>query len=235
MGNSFENREIYSESFGKEIMMSKETILKEAIEAVKRCKEEEAVDVMNRAIAEGLDPVEVLSEGFSVGIREVGDLFSRGQVFLPELMLAAEVMKSVSAIVDEEMQKSGKDADKKGVMVLATVEGDVHDIGKGIVASIIKTQGIDVIDLGRDVPADTIVAKAEELGADIIGSSALLTTTMGEQKKIEEILEAKGLKGKMKTIVGGAPVTERFAKRIGADAYAEDAAEGVEKVLALLA
>ena len=119
-------------------------------------------------------------------------------------------------------------------MVLATVEGDVHDIGKGIVASLIKTQGIEVIDLGRDVSAEEIVNKAVEYDADLIGTSALLTTTMGEQKKLEELLAARGLKGKIKTLIGGAPVTERFAKRIGADAYGEDAAEAVEKALALL-
>lgn len=212
----------------------KEKFITEAIDSMKQCNEAQAVDVMNRAIAAGVDAIELLSEGFSVGIREIGELFSRGQVFLPELMLAAEAMKAVSAIVDEEMARSGKSTEKKGIMILATVEGDVHDIGKGIVASIIKTQGVEVIDLGRDVPANTIVEKAIEYNADIIGTSALLTTTMGEQQKIEQILTEKCLKEKIKTIVGGAPVTERFSKRIGADAYAEDAAEGATKVLELL-
>ena len=212
----------------------KETIIKEAIDAMVKCNEAEAVAIMNRAIDEGLDPVEILSEGFSAGIREVGDLFGKGRAFLPELMLAADVMKSVSEIVDKAVADSGKQTEKIGTMVLATVEGDVHDIGKGIVASLIKTQGIEVIDLGRDVSAEEIVNKAVEYDADLIGTSALLTTTMGEQKKLEELLAARGLKGKIKTWIGGAPVTERFAKRIGADAYGEDAAEAVEKALALL-
>ena len=212
----------------------KETIIKEAIDAMVKCNEAEAVAIMNRAIGEGLDPVEILSEGFSAGIREVGDLFGKGRAFLPELMLAADVMKSVSEIVDKAVADSGKQTEKIGTMVLATVEGDVHDIGKGIVASLIKTQGIEVIDLGRDVSAEEIVNKAVEYDADLIGTSALLTTTMGEQKKLEELLAARGLKGKIKTLIGGAPVTERFAKRIGADAYGEDAAEAVEKALALL-
>lgn len=214
--------------------MSKDAIIKEAMEAMVKYNEATAVDVMKRAIEEGLDPVEILSEGFSAGIREVGDLFGRGQVFLPELMLSADVMKTVSGMVDEEMAKSGKTADKKGTMILATVEGDVHDIGKGIVASIIKTQGIEIIDLGRDVSVPTILAKAEEYNADLIGTSALLTTTLAEQKKLEEALKDKGLKGKYKTMVGGAPATQRWADRIGADAYAEDAAEAVNKALALL-
>lgn len=212
----------------------KETIIKAAIDAMVKCNEAEAVAIMNRAIDEGLDPVEILSEGFSAGIREVGDLFGKGRAFLPELMLAADVMKSVSEIVDKAVADSGKQTEKIGTMVLATVEGDVHDIGKGIVASLIKTQGIEVIDLGRDVSAEEIVNKAVEYDADLIGTSALLTTTMGEQKKLEELLAARGLKGKIKTLIGGAPVTERFAKRIGADAYGEDAAEAVEKALALL-
>ncbi|MEG0873817.1 MAG: methyltransferase cognate corrinoid protein [Clostridiales bacterium] len=215
--------------------MSKDIIIAAAIEAMKKCSEADAVEVMKKAIAEGLDPVEILSDGFSAGIREVGDLFGRGQVFLPELMLSADVMKTISGMVDEEMAKSGQVAKKKGTMILATVEGDVHDIGKGIVASIIKTQGIEIIDLGRDVAVTTILAKAEEFNADLIGTSALLTTTLAEQKKLEEVLKDKGLKSKYKTMVGGAPATQRWADRIGADAYAEDAAEAVTKALELLA
>lgn len=215
--------------------MSKETYIKEAIESIIEYNEGKALDVMNRAIADGCDPVEILSEGFSAGIREVGDLFGKGRVFLPELMLAAEVMQKISAIVDKEVAANGDAAEKKGTMILATVQGDVHDIGKGIVASLIKTQGIEIIDLGRDVSIDDIIAAAEKYDADIIGTSALLTTTLGEQKKLEEILREKGLRDKYKTILGGAPATQRWADRIGADAYAEDAAEGVNKVLALLA
>ena len=163
--------------------MSKETLIKEAIDSMIKYDEAIATDVMNRAIAEDC-AVDVLSEGFSAGIREVGDLFGKGRVFLPELMLAAEVMQKVSDILDAEMAKKGDVAEKKGTMILATVQGDVHDIGKGIVASLIKTQGIEVVDLGRDVPAETIVDKAVELNADLIGTSALLTTTMGECKKL---------------------------------------------------
>lgn len=215
--------------------MSKETYIKEAIESIIEYNEGKALDVMKRAVADGCDPVDILSEGFSAGIREVGDLFGKGRVFLPELMLAAEVMQKISAYVDEEVAAKGDAAEKKGTMILATVQGDVHDIGKGIVASLIKTQGIEIIDLGRDVSIDDIIAAAEKYDADIIGTSALLTTTLGEQKKLEEVLREKGLRDKYKTILGGAPATQRWADRIGADAYAEDAAEGVNKVLALLA
>lgn len=213
--------------------MSKETLIKEAIDSMIAYNEEDALAVMKKAIEEGC-AVEVLSDGFSAGIREVGDLFGKGRVFLPELMLAADVMQKVSDLLDAEMAKSGTAQEKKGVMILATVQGDVHDIGKGIVASLIKTQGIEVIDLGRDVSADKIVEAAVEHDAQLIGTSALLTTTMAECQKLENLLKEKGLKGRFKTMIGGAPVTERFAKRIGADAYGEDAAEAVEKALALL-
>ena len=214
--------------------MTKEEYIKAAIDSMIKGDEKLAVSVMNDAIADGVDAAELLSEGFSAGIREVGDQFGRGRMFLPELMLAADAMKAVSAIVEEEISKKGGTAEKKGTMVLATVPGDVHDIGKGIVASLIKTQGVKVIDLGRDVPAADIVEKAVECGADLIGTSALLTTTMGEMKVLEELLKEKGLKNKFKTLVGGAPVTERFAKRIGADAYGEDASQAVAEVARLL-
>ena len=214
--------------------MSKEDIIREAIVSMHKGNEKLALEVIERAIAEGYDPVEILSEGFSAGIREVGDLFSRGTVFLPQLMMTADVMQKVSAIVDQAVASKGLPAEKKGIMVIATVEGDVHDIGKGIVASIIKTQGIEVIDLGRDVSVEKIIEKAEENKADIIGTSALLTTTLNEQKKLEEMLKDNGLREKYKTMVGGAPATQRWADRIGADAYAEDAGEAVVKALALL-
>ena len=214
--------------------MTKEEYIKIAIDTMIKGDTDAAVDNMNAAIADGIDPAELLSEGYSAGIREVGDQFGKGRMFLPELMLAADAMKAVSEVVNAEVEKAGKSVEKRGVMVLATVQGDVHDIGKGIVASLIKTQGIDVIDMGRDVPAQAIIDKAVEVDADLIGTSALLTTTMGEMKVLEELLKSQDLKKKFKTLIGGAPDTERFAKRIGADAYGEDASEAVEKAMALL-
>ncbi|MDO4541977.1 MAG: cobalamin-dependent protein [Bacillota bacterium] len=213
--------------------MSKETLIKDAIAAIKACDEASGIDVIKQAQGEGIDPMMLLADGFSVGIREVGDGFGRGELFLPELMQAAEMMKTMSNYIDE-ISSGSEGAEKKGTMVFATVEGDVHDIGKGIVVSILRTQGIDVIDLGRDVAVPTIIAKAEEYKADLIGTSALLTTTMVQQKLLEEALRNHGVRDKYKTMVGGAPVTQRWAKRIGASAYAEDAAEAVNKALELL-
>lgn len=215
--------------------MSQQTILDAAAEAIIDGDEEKTVEVAKRAIAEKADLMLVLNEGFSRGIREVGDHFERGEKFLPELIGAAQIMEKATAVLNEEILKDGTgEAMKKGTMVIATVEGDVHDIGKGIVISVIKTQGIEVIDLGRDVSTNDIIEGALEHEADIIGTSALLTATLEGPKKLEEELRKRGLRDRFKTIVGGAPVTQRFADRIGADAYAEDAAEAVDKVLALL-
>ncbi len=212
--------------------MSLESILNEARQAILDIDDEKAVEVARQALDEGVDPVKVLTEGYSVGIREIGDLFSRGEVFMPEMILAAEAMKAAVEVLDEAIE--GKAAEKLGTMIFATVEGDVHDIGKGIAVALIQTQGVEVIDLGRDVPVDKIIEAAEEHGAKIIGTSALLTTTMPNQEKLEEELRKRGLRDKYKTIIGGAPCTQRWADKIGADAYAEDAAEGVNKVLELL-
>lgn len=213
--------------------MSRDFLLFEAMSAILSCDEAAAVEVAKRSLAEGMSPIDILNEGFSVGIREMGERFGRGESFLPELILAANTMKAATDVLNEVIAKSGANR-KVGVMVIATVEGDVHDIGKGIVVSLLKTQGIDVIDLGRDVPVDTIIEKALEVNADIIGTSALLTTTMANQKNLEDELRARGLRSMFKTMVGGAPCTKRWADKIGADAFAEDAAEAVRLAMQML-
>lgn len=212
--------------------MTKEAIISQAREAILNCDTEKAVLIAKQALEKGMDPVEVLTQGFSVGIRDLGDLFGRGEVFLPELILSAQAMKEATIILEAALE--AKDLQKKGKMLLATVEGDVHDIGKGIVVSMIKTQGLEVIDLGREVPVHKIIEKAVEYKVDIIGTSALLTTTLPEQRKLEGELRKHGLRERFKTMVGGAPCTQRWADRIGANAYGEDAAEAVTKALALL-
>lgn len=207
-------------------------LLKEAANSILEGNEKKALAVAKKALDGGVDPVEMLSEGFSVGIREVGDRFGRGELFLPELILAAEAMKKAGALLESAIEDLT--TQRKGKALIATVEGDVHDIGKGIVVALMKTQGIEVYDAGRDVAVDTIIEKAVELNVDIIGTSALLTTTLPQQKKLEEELRKRGIRDNFKTMVGGAPVTQRWADRIGADAFGEDAAEAVNKALALL-
>jgi len=213
--------------------LSIEDIFLEARETILQCDQERAVRLAERALAEGYDPVEVISSGFSYGIRQMGELFGRGEVFLPQLIMSSEVMKAAVQILDAAIIQ-GETTQYKGTIVIATVEGDVHDIGKGIVVSLLKTQGIQVYDMGRDVSTVKIIEKALEVKADIIGTSALLTTTLMSQKKLEDELRKNGLRDQFKTMVGGAPATQRWADRIGADAYAEDAAEAVTKALLLL-
>ena len=212
--------------------MDLDKLYQSAADSIIEADEDMAIDVVKQAEAtEGVDLTDLLSNGFGAGMREVGDRFGMGEVFLPELIFASEIMKKVSTEIESKMDSGA--IQKKGVMVLGTVAGDVHDIGKGIVASLLKTNGVEVYDIGREVPAEDFVKKAVELKADFIGSSALLTTTMTEQKTIEDILEKEGLKDKFKTLVGGAPVTQRWADKIGADQYCEDAAVTVKYINSL--
>ncbi len=144
-------------------------------------------------------------------------------------------MKIATDAVDEELAAESREIKKAGTIVIGTVEGDVHDIGKSICVSMLKSSGFDVFDLGREVPASQFVEKAKEVNADIIASSALLTTTMPVQQEIEELLKAQGLKDKIKTMVGGAPVTSAWAEKIGATAYSDDAVECCDVALKLMA
>jgi trimethylamine corrinoid protein len=215
--------------------MIDQRVLDEARQSIIEQNGERAVELVRRTAGEGGDPLELMNRGFIPGINAVGDLFGRGQLFLPELMQAANVMKAVTDLVNEMLVGSGAPRRETGARVLmATVQGDVHDIGKCIVVSLFKANGFTVHDLGRDVPTETIIEEALKLDVDIIGTSALLTTTMNRQKELEEALKKAGLRERFKTMVGGAPVTPRWAARIGADAYAEDAQDGVLKVKALL-
>ncbi len=212
--------------------MAKDDIIKKAFDSIVECDEDMAKEALEEAEAEGISMVELLADGFSAGIRHLGDLFGRGEIFLPELIFSTEVMKMATEVIESKLDYA--DTKAKGVMVIGTVEGDVHDIGKGIVASLVKTNGIEVHDLGREVPASVFIEKAFEFNADFVGSSALLTTTMTVQKDIEEGLKAAGIRDKVKTMIGGAPVTHRWAEKIGADTYCEDAGDSVNYILACL-
>ena len=212
--------------------MSKEEIFKEAQKAINEYNANAAKEVAQRGLAQGIGPIELMNKGFIPGITEVGDRFAQGTCFLPELIQAADAMRVATEVINAAIPAN--EQQKKGKVVIGTVEGDIHDIGKTIVVSLMKANGFDVYDLGRDIPTEKFIEKAEEVGADIIGTSALLTTTMEGQRKLEAALKSKGLKGKIKTMVGGAPVTQRWADRIGADAYAEDATDGVRKAKQLL-
>ena len=212
--------------------MEKEQILAAATDSIINLDKNKAEEIAKQGLASGIEPTVMITEGFIPGITKMGDDFESGHVFLPELIMAAEAMKAGVAICEAALPKSELREKKK--VVIGTVEGDVHDIGKSIVVSFLTANGFEVYNLGRDVPIEEFINKAREVDADVVGSSALLTTTMEGQKKIEEELKKAGLRDKVKTIVGGAPCSQGWADRIGADAYAENAAEGVRKIREML-
>lgn len=206
-------------------------IYEEAADAIINADRDAAEEVAQRALDDGIAPADIMANGFVKGIQEVGELFESGEVFLPELMMSANAMAGATEVTNAALE--GEAAEAKGRIVIGTVQGDVHDIGKAIVIAYLKANGYEVIDLGRDVNAETFIARAAEERADVIGMSALLTTTMEEQRKVVRLIKERDLP--FKTVVGGAPCTQRWADQIGADAYAEDANEGVKKIDALLA
>lgn len=220
--------------------MEKQEIFDRAKKSIVEADEEKALELISIAEKQGMDLLDLLINGFGAGNDELGDNFDKGIISLPELIYAAEVMKNVTDSILEILEYEEKKNDSKlpfinrGTVVLATVAGDVHDIGKGIVASTLKSAGFEVIDLGCEVPVEKIVEEARRYNADIIGTSALLTSTMTEQKKLEKLLAESGLKSSFITMVGGAPCTPRWAKKIGADGYSEDAIDAVKVAIALI-
>jgi len=196
-------------------------------------EDEEAETLARQVIEQGLDPLEAINKGFVAGLDEVGEEYGCGEMFLPDLVLAAEAMKAAMAVLEPELARRGASRQILGTVVIGTVEGDIHDIGKTLVATMLSASGFKVHDLGVDVPLPTFVEKAGEVQADLIGLSALLTTTMVKQKLLIESLEEAGLRPKIKVMVGGAPVTRSWADEIGADGFSEDAigAVGVARQL----
>ena len=203
-----------------------------ARQAIIDTDKEKALETAERFLDQGGEPLEIISRGFEPGITEVGEQFGRGTLFPPELIMAAEAMMAVTDVLSEAMTAKGQgvSASPAGSVLAATVKGDVHDIGKGIAVAMFKANGYTVHDLGRDIDVDDIINSAEKYGARVIATSALLTTTMGEQKKLEEALKKAKIRDKYVTLVAGAPVTQRWATRIGADIYAENAHIGVVRV-----
>ena len=188
---------------------------------------ETAERLARQAIEQGVDPLEAINQGFVVGMDYVGEQFSLGEMFLPNLVLAGEAMKAAVAVLEPEMSKRGTERQMLGKVVLGTVEGDIHEIGKTLVGTMLSASGFQVYDLGVNVPVETFVEKARQVDADIIGLSALLTTTMARQRDVIEALDNLGMRSKVKVIVGGAPVTDNWADEIGADGHGEDAVGAV--------
>jgi corrinoid protein of di/trimethylamine methyltransferase len=184
---------------------------------------EVAEKLARQAVEQGIDPLEAINQGYVIGVNQVGNEFSCGNAFLPELVMAGEAMKAAVSTLEPEMNRRGTSRTMLGKVVLATIQGDIHDIGKTLVGTMLSAAGFQVYDLGVDVPVMKLVEKAREVDADIIGVSALLTTTMVRQRDVVEALEDMGLRARIKVMVGGAPVTGEWVKEIGADGYSEDA------------
>jgi len=184
---------------------------------------DDARRLAQQAVEQGLDPLAAINQGFIPGVNHVGEQFSRGEMFLPDLVLAGEAMKAAIAVLEPEMARRGTQRQTLGRVVIGTVEGDIHDIGKTLVATMLAASGFQVYDLGVDVPVARFVEKAREVEADIVGLSALLTTTMARQADAIKALTEAGLRPRGKVMVGGAPVTASWAAEIGADGTSEDA------------
>ncbi len=204
----------------------------EASKAVVDADHDLVRSVVERALAEGIDAAELLEQGFIPGIAFIGEKFADEEIFLPRLFMSSEAMKLAADLCNQAIKTD--EVTSKGVVVLGTVKGDIHDIGKSIVASFLAASGFTVHDLGRDVPTETFVEKATEVKADVIATSSLLTTTLKAQADLEDILKEESLKGKIKTMVGGVPVNQAWADSIGADGYAEDAAGAARKIKELV-
>lgn len=195
---------------------------------------ENALALAKQALAQGLPPLDVIDNGFVPGMAEVGEQFAKHRMFLPDMLAAAEAMKAAMSVLEPELKRQGEARPSAGTVVLGTTKGDIHEIGKTLVGTLLTANGFNVHDLGVDVPCEQFATRARELNADIIGVSALLTTTMRGQKSVVEAVERAGLRSSVKIIVGGAPVTQRWAEEIGADGYAKDAISAVALVKNLL-
>jgi corrinoid protein of di/trimethylamine methyltransferase len=210
-------------------------ILKRMAQSIIDGDADAAVVLAKESISADMDPLEAISKGYVAGVNTVGDAFGRGEAFLPELVMAGEAMKAAVATLDPELKRRGSERQMLGRIVIGTVEGDIHEIGKSLVATMLGASGFEVIDLGVDTPGDKLIGKALEVKADILAMSALLTTTMVRQREVIEELEKEGLRQQIKIIVGGAPVTRDWVAAIRADGYSEDAIGAVALAKKLLA
>jgi len=208
--------------------MNKDDLFREMKKAIVDGDGPAAGRLAGEAVRSGLDLLEVIDKGYVPGIHEVGELWEKGDYFLPELISSAEAMKSAMAVIEPELERARLHARTGGKVVIGTVEGDIHDIGKNLVAAMLQAGGFEVFDLGADVKLERFIEKAESVGADFICLSALLTTTMINQKRFVALLKEKNLRDRFKVLVGGAPASHRWAEEVGADGYAENAVAAVK-------
>ena len=211
-----------------------EDLLARLTESVAHARGPEALDLTRQALAAGLEPLTIIDGGLTPGMRIVGDKFASGEYFIPHLVLAGRAMKGAMTLLEPELKRRRETARRAGTAVIGTVKGDIHEIGKSLVGIMLTARGFEVHDLGVDVPIEAIVAKVKETGANLVGLSALLTTTMVVQRRVIEALDREGLRPAVRVIVGGAPVTSAWAEEIGADGYAEDANGAVDLAVRLV-
>jgi 5-methyltetrahydrofolate--homocysteine methyltransferase len=213
--------------------MSEEAIgqLRDAIVALEPDK---AKDAARKGIEDGVDPLVMINQGIRSALDAMGERFASGSLFLPELMLAAQAADAAVEVLEPELLQRGGSRHSLGKVLMATVEGDIHDIGKNIVALLMKAAGFDVIDIGVDKGGEDILAAAKDHQVDVVGLSALLTTTMPRMKEFIELLQESGVRDQYKVIVGGAPLSREFADAIGADGYGADASRAVDVTKQLL-
>jgi len=208
--------------------MSSQDLLQKIKDCIVNLDLNGAVENTKKALESKINPMDVVSKGIVEGMNIVGEKFENGEYFLSELIVAGEIGKEVLKILDPHLRAEKIQLKKLGRVVIGTVRGDLHDIGKNIVVMMLEAAGFEVIDLGADVPPEKFIEAVRQHGPNIVAMSALLTVTMPEMRNVIEELKKAGLRDKVKVIVGGAPVTEEYAKSIGADGYGETAVEGVK-------
>ncbi len=204
-----------------------EELFKKMAQSVLDGESEEAEELAKEALETGVDPLAAINQGYTAGMDTVGELFSTGEYFLPDLIMGGEAMKAALSVLEPALKAAGKAREVSGIVVLGTVKSDIHEIGKSLVGSMLSANGFEVYDLGIDIESSVFVSKAREYKADIVALSALLTTTMLHQRDVIEHLVEAGLRDQVKVMVGGSPVTQGWADDIGADGFAEDAASAV--------
>lgn len=208
--------------------MNEDEILQELRNGILKYDEDAVRSAAEKVLKSGMDAFRAIKEGLTPAMREVGEKFERMEIFLPHLTMAAKAMKVGVSVLEEALSKEKRRSLSSGKVVIGTVQGDIHSIGKDIVSTMLNAAGFEVIDLGVDVPIDRFVEAAENADADIVGASALMSFTRVVQRDLIEYMNSVGVRGKYRVMVGGGPVNEEWAKQIGADAYAEDAAKAVK-------
>ncbi|MFW6137895.1 MAG: corrinoid protein [Spirochaetota bacterium] len=203
--------------------------------AIVETDQEKIKVIAQQALDKGIDPLEAVQNGLSEGMKIVGKKFESGEVFLPEMLMAAEAFNKAMEVFKPAIESQKKEIDRAGKVVIGTVKGDVHNIGKNIVATVLETNGYEVVDIGVDQQSLNIIEEAQKQNADVIALSALMTTSMPGQKEVIEILKEKGLREKFLVMVGGGPVSREWAEEIGADGYGQSPFRAVSQLERLLA